>query len=505
MIHGIPTIKATTTPPEALLRLWEEQDRASSIPAATLEGKCLSPQTETPRGLTVFISYARKDKEYVDLLEQHLFPLKWRGLISHWYDYDVSAGSEWTHQILSLLDPASIIVLLISSDFVASDLCRDNAMQWALEKYKVQDIRVIPVVLAPVDWSKTPFQRAERSCPLATSLLPTNGKPVTRWHNKDKAFLNVVNGIQKVIGEVMLTRSAEQNGLQKPAFPFLESAMGRGLPHALLPGAPPLQYSLRSLPDASQNSEPAVAFDTWDENTWKHLWNILLVFARRTIFSCNVAYWRGQEYDLAEDVVQASILHIIERSHHREGTRTLSPSSLKRLTCNIASNYIKDLKRQEMHFTRENIYSAERVNHSEMVSETVTENIYREELFVQIAEEVKKFPERQRDALLMDLANHMQFDGKPTALNRAFLTVGINLQEYQKPLPLDPATRTRYSSLLVHAYKRLTTLQFNTASSRSHAHPLAWESTTRGTSLEDSAPQPIPFLPSSKKGNGIAM
>ena len=59
-----------------------------------------------------------------------------------------------------------------------------------------------------------------------------------------------------------------------------------------------------------------------------------------------------------------------------------------------------------------------------------------------------------RTALLIDLANRMAFDAQPTALQKAFLEVGIRLQDYQQPPPKDTVGRSRHASNVSLAYKR---------------------------------------------------
>jgi hypothetical protein len=54
-------------------------------------------------------------------------------------------------------------------------------------------VRVVPVILRPVDWKDAPF---------GTLLaLPTDGKPVTKWSNRDSAFLDITEGIKSVLTE----------------------------------------------------------------------------------------------------------------------------------------------------------------------------------------------------------------------------------------------------------------------------------------------------------------
>ena len=48
-------------------------------------------------------------------------------------------------------------------------------------------------------------------------------------------------------------------------------------------------------------------------------------------------------------------------------------------------------------------------------------NIYQEGLFKLVAREVNAFPDKQRQAILIDLANCMSFDTQLTPLQKAFL------------------------------------------------------------------------------------
>jgi hypothetical protein len=91
-------------------------------------------------------------------------------------------------------------------------------------------------------------------------------------------------------------------------------------------------------------------------------------------------------------------------------------------------------------------------------AEVSIEQTYQEWLFTLLARKIATFPEKQRVALLIDLANRMCFDTHPTPLQQAFLQVGIRLQEYQQPGPRDPVGRNRHASLVSQAYKRLAHL-----------------------------------------------
>ncbi len=142
----------------------------------------------------VFYSYAAQDRPLRDELEKHLSIVKRQGLISSWHDREILPGKEWAGEIHAHLDTAHIILLLISPDFLASDYCYDIEMERALERHKAKGACVIPIMLRPVDWSGAPFKHLQ--------ALPTDGKPVSCWKNRDQAFLNIAQGIRKVIKEL---------------------------------------------------------------------------------------------------------------------------------------------------------------------------------------------------------------------------------------------------------------------------------------------------------------
>ena len=73
------------------------------------------------KSITVFISYTHKDEPLLLELEVHLSLLKRQGLISIWYDRQIVPGTNWAEVVDKQLELASIILLLVSADFLASD------------------------------------------------------------------------------------------------------------------------------------------------------------------------------------------------------------------------------------------------------------------------------------------------------------------------------------------------------------------------------------------------
>jgi tetratricopeptide (TPR) repeat protein len=159
------------------------------------------------QAIEVFYSYSHVDEALRNELEKHLKSLQRQGLITQWHDRRIDAGTEWASAIDIHLDIASVILLLISSDFIASDYCYDVEMQRAMERHEAGEATVIPIILRPADWQGTPFAKLQ--------ALPTNAKPITSWQNRDEAFLDVAKGIRAVIAQ----RAARTEGRA----PFVDS------------------------------------------------------------------------------------------------------------------------------------------------------------------------------------------------------------------------------------------------------------------------------------------
>src|SRR5438046_426041 len=117
----------------------------------------MDQQKEMQTPVTLFYSYAPEDALLCDQLEKHLSLLRHRGVITTWHNRQITLGFDSSKEINQRLNTASLILLLISSDFLASDYCYGVEMQYALERQHAGIAHVIPILLRPVDWQGTPF------------------------------------------------------------------------------------------------------------------------------------------------------------------------------------------------------------------------------------------------------------------------------------------------------------------------------------------------------------
>ncbi len=200
--------------------------------------------------------------------------------------------------------------------------------------------------------------------------------------------------------------------------------------------------------------------DQQSEQIWSELYPQLRSLAKHMIYSFHVPFWRGQEEDFTDDIVQETIRRAIERMRQSERGESAPIYALKAMLFVILCNYCKDLRRRDLRLTH--FWPNEGTNEiqlSEAISdEDVANQVYNEVLFRLLAQEIANFPKKQQQALLIDLANRAYYDEEPTPLQEAFLAVGIDLHKYQQPLPASTRERCRHSSLLCHAYKRVAHL-----------------------------------------------
>ena len=87
--------------------------------------------SSTKKAVTVFISYTHADESFKDELIKHLSLMRRNGDVSIWHDRDIAGGREWKGEIDTHLEEADLILLLISTDFIASDYCWDVEMKRA--------------------------------------------------------------------------------------------------------------------------------------------------------------------------------------------------------------------------------------------------------------------------------------------------------------------------------------------------------------------------------------
>ena len=185
----------------------------------------LPPKPVFPRnleGIEIFSIYSDKDEELWKELQLHLRILIRQGIITESNSKRISTGDTQAEGIDRHINTANIILLLISSDFIALDYVFSEEIKRAIERHQTGDAYVIPVILRPVVWNSAPFGNLQ--------ALPRNAKPVTSWADRDEAFSNITKGILLACQEI-------QNNL--PSFPAVITQDGYKLVDVFKPSGVP--------------------------------------------------------------------------------------------------------------------------------------------------------------------------------------------------------------------------------------------------------------------------
>ena len=117
----------------AKMKIDEKASVSHEAPLANLNINFVEKKTEEKKmemkKHKIFISYAHTDKAYYDRLMILLNVLKnYVGGIDDWSDQRIKTGQRWKEEIEKALRQADIAILLVSTDFLASDFIRNNEL-----------------------------------------------------------------------------------------------------------------------------------------------------------------------------------------------------------------------------------------------------------------------------------------------------------------------------------------------------------------------------------------
>jgi CheY-like chemotaxis protein len=163
----------------------------------------------------VFCSYSHRDEDLRQELVTHLALLQRRNVIRLWHDRALRPGDEWRSEIANQLQQADLILLLVSADFVASDFVYREELQPAIARHRAKDARCVPIIIRATDWKHPPLSELQ--------ALPTDGKPVMLWANRDEAWVDVVVGIRKE-AEAIIERPERAHRLERRPPPSREAS-----------------------------------------------------------------------------------------------------------------------------------------------------------------------------------------------------------------------------------------------------------------------------------------
>ena len=143
--------------------------------------------------LTIFISYAHTDREFLhDLVKQlRLLQRRCPAITNIWWDEKLNGGDAWHEKIIEQVEQADLILPLLSPDFEVSSYCQETEMACARSREFAGECLLVPIIIR--DLPATEYS--------AYQMLPEGGKPIKHWSDRDSAYKSVILGLQKVITE----------------------------------------------------------------------------------------------------------------------------------------------------------------------------------------------------------------------------------------------------------------------------------------------------------------
>lgn len=138
--------------------------------------------------MELFISYTHKDDVYREKLMQYIDPLSVRHGIRTWHDRQLMGGDPYEKEIESHLESASIVLLLVTQAYLASDSCKKE-FKYAIGNNKTKV--VVPIILESSTWKDSEFNHLQ--------VLPKDGKPIKIWDVEEEAWMDVYHGLDKII------------------------------------------------------------------------------------------------------------------------------------------------------------------------------------------------------------------------------------------------------------------------------------------------------------------
>ena len=197
-----------------------------------------------------------------------------------------------------------------------------------------------------------------------------------------------------------------------------------------------------------------------NDQEWYILDKTLLSYIKNCLYMYHVIHWLGAEPEIASDVLQETYLRVLRFTRSNE-EHSPSIDNFEAFCKTTAKRYILDLYRKDKRYVGSLddvtfFATCASISISDDPAELAVEDITLYSSMLTFSKIVKRFPEMQKTALLIDLARKTNFDDEaPSPLERAMDAVGISLRAYNRALPHDPILRSRHAALVCLAYKRL--------------------------------------------------
>lgn len=147
----------------------------------------------------IFISYSHEDSDYLKDLEKYITPIAEKYEFTVWYDQKILSGQKLFAIIEQELNEFSLMICLISPDYLSSPACQDE-FDVILKKSQSSDINTInvfPIIVRTCSWKHSKV--SEFKC------QPKDGQPISKLlkeEDKDDVYVEIANALAKTLDEL---------------------------------------------------------------------------------------------------------------------------------------------------------------------------------------------------------------------------------------------------------------------------------------------------------------
>jgi ATP-dependent Clp protease ATP-binding subunit ClpX len=118
----------------------------------------------------VFLSYSRKDAEYLAELRSMLAPLVRNGTVDVWFDGDIKPSANWREEVRKALESTRVAVLLVSPNFLASDFVIREELPYFLRMADKGGVKILWILLGDCLFEETELSDYQAAHDIAKPL-----------------------------------------------------------------------------------------------------------------------------------------------------------------------------------------------------------------------------------------------------------------------------------------------------------------------------------------------
>ena len=147
---------------------------------------------------TIFISYSHKDVTWKEELESYLRILALNDdsvALETWSDEQLRAGDDWETKIRAIMERASLALLIVTKNFLASEFISRQELPYLEERARHDGLEIIPVLAEPCPWEAVPsLSRLQ--------LYPAGDRPLSALTKNDQneALTKFLRQIREKVG-----------------------------------------------------------------------------------------------------------------------------------------------------------------------------------------------------------------------------------------------------------------------------------------------------------------